>query len=138
MMEPLHIATLPSRGHRLRFFRSPLDDGRPDFPWHAVNDLHRCLGLNGTARKYFLNAMQKKKWPMRTVATSEGLVTIAPHFVAHGTVDALISERRAPAAARNDYDLAGTEACKKLTAHLQDPSDDLVAWLKAALSRWED
>jgi hypothetical protein len=24
---------------------SPLADGRPDLPWHAVDDLHHCLGL---------------------------------------------------------------------------------------------
>jgi hypothetical protein len=30
MIEPLHVATVG--GHPLRFFRSPLNDGRPDFP----------------------------------------------------------------------------------------------------------
>ena len=52
MITPLHIATVG--GHPLRFFKTPLDDGRPDFSWHCVDDLHRCIGrlraIDGVAR----------------------------------------------------------------------------------------
>ena len=34
LIEPLHVATI--RGLQLRFYRTPNDDGRPDFPWHNV------------------------------------------------------------------------------------------------------
>jgi hypothetical protein len=34
--KPLHIATIG--GHPLRFFRTPINDGKPDMPWHAVGD----------------------------------------------------------------------------------------------------
>ena len=95
MIEPLHVATVG--GPPLRFFRTPINDGRPDLPWHAVEDLHRCLGLNRAARKYFLHRLREWKEP-RTVATADGLVTIAPHFIAQGTIDANVIYRSAPLA----------------------------------------
>jgi hypothetical protein len=39
--KPLHVATVGK--HQLRFFKTPNDDNRPDFPWHAVDDLQQCL-----------------------------------------------------------------------------------------------
>ena len=42
---PLHIATVG--GHPLRFFKTPLNDGRPDLVWHAVDDLQHCLVAPG-------------------------------------------------------------------------------------------
>jgi len=49
MIEPLHIATVG--GQQLRFFRTPLDDGRADLPWVAIDDLGRCRSGNGLRRK---------------------------------------------------------------------------------------
>jgi hypothetical protein len=34
------------------YSRTPLDDGMPDLPWVALDDLHRCLGLNRDERRY--------------------------------------------------------------------------------------
>jgi hypothetical protein len=45
---PLHVATVGRK--QLRFFRTPNDDGRPDFPWLALDDLQQCLGLNRRGR----------------------------------------------------------------------------------------
>jgi hypothetical protein len=42
--EPLHVAIVDDR--QLRFFRSPNNDGRPDFPWHSTDDLQSVFGLN--------------------------------------------------------------------------------------------
>jgi hypothetical protein len=81
---PLHVARVG--GHQLRFFQSPMNDGCPDFPWHSVDDLHRCLGLNREQRKFFLHKLKAKHNEVRTVATAEGIITVAPHFMAQGTV----------------------------------------------------
>jgi len=42
---PLHIATVA--GHPLQLFTTPLNDGRPDLVWHAVDDLQHCLVAPG-------------------------------------------------------------------------------------------
>src|SRR5262245_55631966 len=92
MIEPLHIGIVG--GHPLRLFRSPLNDGRPDFPWHAVDDLHQCLGLNRDARRFFLRKLKGVEWGknVRTIATADGVVTVAPNYIAQGTVDAMVEE----------------------------------------------
>jgi hypothetical protein len=137
MIEPLHIASIG--GHSLRFFRSPLDDGRPDFPWHAIDDLHRALGLDRRARRFFLAKLRSAHGELRTVATADGLVTVAPHFMAQGTVDAMVDEGMAPASARSEYDRAGAAAMKKLARDLglEFPTDTWLAWMKAAMDRWD-
>jgi hypothetical protein len=135
LLKPLHMGTVNSQP--LRFFRTPLEDGRPDLPWHAVEDLHRCLSLNRNARKYFLHRLREWKEP-RTVATADGLVTVAPHFVAQGTIDAMVEGEMAPASIRAEYDLAGSEALKKLIPPpLEYGADAWLAWIKAATNRWE-
>jgi hypothetical protein len=46
IIKPLHIGTVA--GRTLRFFRTPLNDGRPDFPWHSFDDLNRCPAAFGS------------------------------------------------------------------------------------------
>jgi hypothetical protein len=138
MSEPLHIATVG--GHPLRFFKTPLDDGLPDLVWHAVDDLHQCLGLNRDARRVFLRKLKGAEWGKhtRTIATADGLVTVAPNYIAQGTVDAMIEQGMTPASIRRDYDHAGVEAMRKLGVPFPFPSDEFFAWMKAAMNRWED
>jgi hypothetical protein len=136
MINPLHVAQVGES--RLRFFRTPLEDGRPDFPWHAVDDLHLCLGLNRELRKIFLRKLRSGQQLVRTVPTAEGLVTIAPHYMAQGMIGAVIEAGIAPDSIRASYDAAGGEALKKLCSHLQFPSDAWFGWMKAALNRHEE
>jgi hypothetical protein len=35
MIAPIHVAVINCKP--LRFFRTPLDDGRPDLPWVAID-----------------------------------------------------------------------------------------------------
>jgi hypothetical protein len=134
MIEPLHVATVG--GQPLRFFRTPINDGRPDLPWHAVEDLHRVLGLNRDARRFFLHKL--REWGgVQTVATADGVITIAPHFMAQGTVDAMVEEGMAPASVRAEYDHAGTEAMRKLAIPYPFPSADWLFWMRDAMNRWE-
>jgi hypothetical protein len=137
VIEPLHVATVG--GHPLRFFRTPLNDGLPDFPWHAVDDLHRCLGLNRDMRRFFLRKLKGAEWGKNvlTVATADGLISVAPNYMAQSTVDALVEDGMAPASARRDFDKASTEAMKKLDLPFTFPSDQWLDWMKAAMNRWE-
>jgi hypothetical protein len=82
MIQPLHIVTVG--GHPLRFFKTPLDDGRSDLVWHAVEDLHRCLKLNRDARRVFLRKLRGAAWGkhVRTIVTADGPITVAPNFIA--------------------------------------------------------
>jgi hypothetical protein len=74
VFEPLHTAIVG--GHELRFFKIALAGSLPDIPWHAVDDLHRCLGLNRETRRVCLRKL-KADWgkDVRTVATPDGVVS---------------------------------------------------------------
>ena len=108
---PLHVAT--AGGHLLRFFRTPLEDGLPDMPWVAVDDLGRCAGLNRDDRRTHRRLFDVIKIT-RTVATPKGPVKICPHALARCVVEAMISMGRAPASARDDYVNASADAIMKL------------------------
>jgi hypothetical protein len=136
VIEPLHVAVIG--GHPVRFFRTPLNDGRPDMPWHCVEDLHRCLGLNRDQRRIFLRELKNSKWPTKTIPAADGILTIAPHFIAQGVVDSMTDAGMAPKSVRDEYDQAGAEALQKLP---QPPAaanpEAWLLWLKAATDRWE-
>jgi hypothetical protein len=110
-------------------------------PWHAVDDLHRCLGMNRSMRKFFLARLRegKQAGAHHTIATADGIAVIAPHFMAQGTIDALVEDRGiASAAVGNEYYRAGSEALKKLIPPtLEFGTDDAwLAWVAAATNRW--
>jgi hypothetical protein len=121
MIKPIHIATIE---HHLRFFRTRNDDGRPDMPWHCVDDLHRCLGLDRAARRIFLRKLHERGGT-QAVATADGIITVAPHYMVQGTVDPMVEVGWVPASVRSAYDRAGSDALKKLVAHLTFGTD---AW----------
>ena len=133
---PLFSATIG--GREFRFFAPP--DGGPDLPWHSVDDLGRCLGLERTHRRIMRSKYLAKKWPKGAVAIGDEIIAIAPHFVAQGTIDGLVEIGRAPASVRLEYDRAGAEALKKLMAPLPFSfgSDAWFGWMKAAMHRHEE
>ena len=118
LVEPIYTATI--RGERLRFFKTPNTDGRPDLPWHSVEDLAQCIGLNRQRRRFMLRAMREGdfKGAYRDVATAEGILTIAPHYVAQGTIAAM--KQRLPDLDDVDggYTQSAVEAMNKLTGDL--------------------
>jgi hypothetical protein len=134
MITPLHIAEI--NGERLRFFKTPLNDGRPDLPWHAVDDLYRVMKLPRGLRRHFRERIRT----VRTVATAEGLVTIGPHLLAQGAIDVMIAAKETSASVKNDYAMAAAEAMERLADVLPFafPSDEYLAWMVAAMKRWED
>jgi hypothetical protein len=133
--QPLHVAII--RGHQLRFYRTPNNDGRPDLPWHCCDDLYHCMGLPRGVRKHFQQQMKRGPFAgdFRMVATSDGIITIAPHYVAQ-SIAAMWHELEC-ADIENEYAREGAAAIKKLAAHLVFP-DQVLPWLKAAMNRHED
>jgi hypothetical protein len=129
--QPLHVAII--RGHQLRFYRTPNNDGRPDLPWHCVDDLYRCMGLSREFRRQ-LQRWHLAKKVTRTVATADGLVTIAPHCMAQGAIGAW--KETGGANIEHEYAMEGSIALGKLTAGLVFP-DQVVPWAAAALKRHE-
>src|SRR5205807_1601323 len=89
LVEPIHIATI--RGHQLRFFRTPNNDGRPDMPWHSHDDLLKCIGLGSEERRTMLRNSQcgPLKDAFKSIATIEGIVVIAPHYIARALLECM-------------------------------------------------
>jgi hypothetical protein len=134
MSKPLFSATVGGRA--LRFFKPP--DGGPDFPWHSVDDLGRCLGLNRAHRKILHSKYLRGSWPKGTVAVGNEIITIAPHFVAQGSIDAMVEVGQAPASVRIEYDRAATDAMISMPLPFAFGTSGWAAWMKAAMNRHEN
>lgn len=101
ILTPAYMGTLNDKP--LRFFKSPLPG--PHLPWHAPEDLHRCLDLPRDLRRDFQRKLHSSEWKgdIRTVATADGIVMIAPHFMAQGLIGAMHDAGRADAKAEFRY-----------------------------------
>lgn len=124
-------------GHSVRYFASPLyvAHREPDMPWHSVDDLWPIL----VPGRDFFDAVKRQlrsRWQdPRTVATAEGIVTIAPHYMAEGLFEAVggLPADLRPAnfiRLRGRYRNCCTQAMKLMTAHL-DPAQKLFFALAA-------
>lgn len=124
---PIHAGAIGSV--TLRFFRSPSDE--PDTPWIVVDDLARCLDFDQALRQLFHRGLQSD-WAsaVRTIATADGVVTIGPHFMAQGLLEAAVELNAAAQEVRDGYYRAGGRAMKVLTAGMT-PRDRLVYSLMA-------
>jgi hypothetical protein len=102
-------------GHPVRFFKTPMNDGKPDFAWHSTEDLMRAANLDTAMIEYFMRSTPSDQRSLyRTVATPDGLVTIAPHCVAQGFTGAMVAVGKAPASFPDEYHTAAFEADDKL------------------------
>lgn len=139
MIEPLHVAVIG--GHPLRFFRTPLNDGRPDLPWVAVDDLGLCLGLNRAERKIhrrlFRTLGTASAGATRTIETQAGPVSIIPMPIANATAAGLVEVLgKGSAYARAEYQLACGKATMKLGVGPFASVEAMTAWANAAATRW--
>ena len=116
ILAPIHTAALGNS--TLRFFRSPL--AGPDLPWHVHDDLAACLGLPRDARRQFRQKLigGPFKGDIRVVAAADGIVTIAPHFVAQGLIGASMQIGLASPALEDRYSAAAIAAFKMMTGDL--------------------
>jgi hypothetical protein len=137
-VEPLHVAVIG--GHPLRFFRTPLNDGRPDLPWVAIDDLGRCLGLSRKDRRTHLRVFASlHKEIVRTIATPGGPTSIVPLSIANAAAAALVEDLgRGSAHARGEYQHAAGAACMKLPRGPFPSVEALTAWANAAANRWSN
>lgn len=132
---PLHVAEI--NGKKVRFFRTPLKDGKPDFPWHAVNDLASAMGLNSRERKGFLRMLRSGPGAVVvSIATEGGIAQISPHFMAQGLVEAMVETGHAAKVAEDQYHKAVFDAGKAL--ELVDGRCGSFEYTLAAFRRWDD
>jgi hypothetical protein len=137
MQSPLHVAEID--GKRLRFFKTPLKDGKPDFPWHSVADLFTAMGLPPHDVQAFLEMRPPPPFPQReTVATAEGPVVIAPHYQAQSFIDALIDYGKAPKSFAKDYLNASIAVMAILARALGLRPEEKPFWGMAAMTRWAE
>lgn len=128
----LHEATVASV--RVRFFRPQA--GTPDFPWHVADDLFAALRFPQPVRLHFQQSLRSDHGStIRTVATSEGIVTLAPHFMAQGAIGAGVDIGCAPYQAEIDYAKAGAAALTKLTDLLGLDGMESIQYACAAARR---
>ncbi len=96
-------------GRPVRFFRSPREGA--DFPWHVADDLFHALTFPRAVRREFQRRLKADhKDDVRTVATPDGIVTIAPHYMAQGAIGAAVEIGCAPALVEGEYGRVGVAA----------------------------
>lgn len=110
MIDPIFTGTV--NGKPVRFFKTPLNDGKPDFPWHSVDDLQKAAGFDRQTRRHFLRTMQHND--RKSVATPDGIIVVAPHYIAQGLVGAAIELGVSHGAADNEYHRAVVDAFKEI------------------------
>lgn len=115
LVSPIYIATI--NGVAVRFFKGP--GAEPEYPWHAADDLFMACSLSRDHRRFFLRATQEIPGNViRTVATSKGVVTIAPHYVAQGFLAAVVETRGVPMRIETAYTRAAAKAMDLLVGDL--------------------
>ncbi|WP_331299202.1 hypothetical protein [Methylobacterium oryzae] len=117
LVSPIYIGTLNAKP--LRFFKSPTDE--PQLVWHAWDDLVACASLPRALNEKFQRSL-RRDYPeaIRTVATAEGIVTIAPHWMAQDFINSMIETKRMPASADLAYTMQSVGAWNALTGNLPD------------------
>ncbi|TXN06695.1 hypothetical protein FV222_04845 [Methylobacterium sp. WL103] len=115
---PIHIGEL--NGKLLRFFKAPTDE--PQLVWHAWDDLVACASLPRDLSERFQRSM-RRDYPdgVRTIGTTEGILTIAPHWMALGFIGSMIENKRMPASAELFYTIQSVDAWNALTGDLCRP-----------------
>lgn len=124
-------------GGRLRLFRSPLHlrYNRADMPWHSTDDLRRLAGFSEDGDRTFQTLLRQDWKEPETIATQDGITTIAPHFMAEGLIGSMLGHpelfaRDRIIALRSFYRRSQTQALRLLTRHLH-PVEKLIFSLAA-------
>ena len=129
---PELLGTHTINGRPVRFYCPPT--AGPDFPWFSLDDLLLALKLSRQARRHIARLAREDWGEYLTTAMCEGsIITVAPHFVAQGLLDALISTGQITQSASDGYYEAGVSVMKELTGHLSP--QDLLPWAAEALRR---
>lgn len=136
ILEPILVWDI--EGLPLRMFASPLYQAhrQADFPWHSADDLRKILRFDSEISDLFQRRM-KADWPqdVRTIATRDGVTTIARHYIGAGMLHFVRYRRQIlPTADRRRIEtafrIANTRAMKEMTKHLP-PMDRLAMAVEA-------
>jgi len=133
MITPIHITTID--GQRFRLFRTPLNDGRPDLPWFAVNDLLGLMDLPPEERARGLRASLSDGSVCRSITTSAGPVIIAPYWTGHATLCHMVEQGEAPVQWMLESANAAGEAMKVIMKDV--PPEEQMSWFRIASRRWQ-
>ncbi len=124
---PIYTGTV--NGRPVRFFKGL--GGKPDMPWHAYHDLTAAVGFDEAMSRRFVQLTQQDgKDALQTIATLEGLIVIAPHYVAQGTVWAAVDWGRCSSDTEFQYAKEGVQALDALMANV--PHDRFLNYIGQA------
>lgn len=117
LVSPIYVGKL--NGKPLRFFKAPTEE--PQLVWHGWDDLVACACLPRALGERFQQSL-RRDYPsaIRTVATAEGIVTIAPHWMAQGFIGSMIESKRMPPSADLAYTMQSVDAWNALAGNLPD------------------
>lgn len=110
--EPLHTALINC--HPVRFFHAP--NAVTALPWHVLADLTAATGMPAYAQSVFLTMTRKGPFQddIRTIMTGLGSILIGPHWIAQGTIGALIQAGFVSSDFEEAYYQALVAACAEL------------------------
>lgn len=130
LVAPVHTGCL--YGKPLRFYRAPGQGTQ--LPWYAWEDPQAWLSLPPDLRAYFRQALMEE-WAadVRTVATAEGIVIIAPQWMAQGVVGAIGEIQSTEVALTAAYQQQMIAAWKALTGDM--PAAASMVLLAEAINR---
>ena len=112
---PIHTGEID--GLPVRFFKGPV--AGPELPWHALEDLYRTMRLPRPVRRQLLE--RTRAFPdgeARTVASADGLATIAPNYMAQGIIGAAVEVHGVRADFEHLYIPEAIAALKVLTSDM--------------------
>ncbi|MCJ2057653.1 hypothetical protein MKL09_13935 [Methylobacterium sp. J-048] len=127
---PIYTGTL--NGKPLRFFRAPYAE--PHLPWHVADDLHSWLGMPPELRQHYRRMHRSSDWSrdVRTLATNDGIITIAPHWMAQVLIASVIEFGRTTLATEIAYTEASGDALSALAGNL--PPEAFIQFTTSAFS----
>jgi hypothetical protein len=115
-LPPLHIAHV-GKG-TLPFFKGPSPN--PEVPYHAHGHLVACLGVSDAIQEKFRHALANGpfKDDVRVIATTDGILTVAPHAAALGLIAGAIEARVVDQEFQHSYIAAVSQALEILAGDL--------------------
>lgn len=115
LIAPIHIGVLNDRS--LRFFKAPLTG--PHLPWHAWDDIVTCIGLPRSLRRHMQKSLRADyAQAIKTIATTDGIVTIAPHWMAQGFLGSMIELKQVRSSIEFEYAKQAVDAWNAQTGDL--------------------
>jgi hypothetical protein len=119
----------------VRFFRSPLNDGKPDLPWCAMTDiLFATCYDKATRAQLAMTISRDHRERIRSIEHEKARLVIGAYSLASDILGAAVRRRVAHRSLLLDLQEASMEAAGNMLAG-RDPAD-AAAYLIASGRRW--